>query len=371
MVQKDYSQMLKCPICKKIGAILIVTVKKDLCIIKIKCMKHKAWVLKLPLAEKALYTSYIKDGVFRCPKCGEKTSIKKTREEGPWTIVRMICRTHKSNFPEQKIWSLIYNEISGVTDMFTGTLMTRISLPPKGELKEIQGQISLEQQESHVKEEESKMDEPRVEERGQIKQMDEDKVRKTKTNKVNGSRVRIFGLAIIILGIVDIIAFIIAGTMTGGNMLVSTMLNAATIAAYIWTYFAVGILILIGITKDKKIFPLIGLIIGLIMWPYSIISDISTLPRLDMLRNYILFFNIFFVIIFITYGFNIINMILIQQQLYSVFGPRAVELVENAIVVDIVVMICSLVFVILAFLWYHKKRKNNDKKEEINVLEKL
>ncbi len=113
MAYMNYSKMFSCPKCGTIGAIFLVKVAGTLIIIKQKCPKHGGRAFKVPLSQLDLYTDLLRNGVFRCYKCGQEATVDHTKTKGPWTLLKSTCPTHGSKLPFQKIYTIIYNDISG------------------------------------------------------------------------------------------------------------------------------------------------------------------------------------------------------------------------------------------------------------------
>jgi len=84
-------------------------------IVKQRCPVHGGRQFKVNLTDKDQYIDFIKDGVFRCYKCGEEAKQSFMKVSGPWTLVKTSCPTHGA-ITTQKIWSTIYNEISSPED---------------------------------------------------------------------------------------------------------------------------------------------------------------------------------------------------------------------------------------------------------------
>ena len=115
MAYMDYNNLFKCVKCGASGCISLLKVSGSLIIIKQKCPKHGARVIKVPLIQKNLFLNLIRDNVFRCFKCGQPASIVSVKLSGPWTILQLNCPTHGTKLPAQKIWNSIYAEISSGT----------------------------------------------------------------------------------------------------------------------------------------------------------------------------------------------------------------------------------------------------------------
>jgi len=80
-------------------------------IIKQRCPVHGGRAFKIPLKDKDKYIHFIRDGVFRCYKCGQEAEQSYIRNSAPWAIIKTSCPTHGA-ITTQKIWGSILNEIS-------------------------------------------------------------------------------------------------------------------------------------------------------------------------------------------------------------------------------------------------------------------
>lgn len=111
MVDLDYSNAFSCPRCGAAGNIYLVKVAGNKIIIKQRCPVHGGRAFKLPLKEKDNYIHLIKEGVYRCYKCGQVAEQSYMRASPPWTLIKTSCPTHGA-ITTQKIWGTIYDEIS-------------------------------------------------------------------------------------------------------------------------------------------------------------------------------------------------------------------------------------------------------------------
>jgi len=111
MVDLDYSRAFSCPKCGEIGNIYLVKVAGNKIIIKQRCPVHGGRAFKIPLKDKDKYIHFIRDGVFRCYKCGQEAEQSYIRNSAPWAIIKTSCPTHGA-ITTQKIWGSILNEIS-------------------------------------------------------------------------------------------------------------------------------------------------------------------------------------------------------------------------------------------------------------------
>jgi len=105
---QNYDHFFRCTKCQKRGAIFLLKVNNNQIIIKQRCPQHGAKSFKVPLTKLADYIEFIKDSMFRCYKCGEKTTLQNIKFSGPWALLKGYCPTHKDGLPVQKIWSAIY-----------------------------------------------------------------------------------------------------------------------------------------------------------------------------------------------------------------------------------------------------------------------
>lgn len=113
MTQQDYSKMFSCPRCGTMGAIFLLKVIGYQILIKQRCPTHGGRKYVVPLMKKDEFMPYIRDAVFRCYKCGQEAIVDYVKVKGPWSLIRCSCPTHRNKLPFYKIWSSIYNEISG------------------------------------------------------------------------------------------------------------------------------------------------------------------------------------------------------------------------------------------------------------------
>ena len=107
----DYNKAFTCPKCGVAGNIYLVKVAGNNVILKQRCPVHGGRQFKVPLKDKDQYIDLIKDGVFRCFKCGKEAEQSYRRDAKPWILIKTSCPTHGA-LTTQKIWASIYNEIS-------------------------------------------------------------------------------------------------------------------------------------------------------------------------------------------------------------------------------------------------------------------
>lgn len=111
MVDIDYNKVFTCPKCGVVGNIYLVKVAGNKIIVKQRCPVHGGRQFKVPLKDKDQYIDLIKDGVFRCFKCGVEAEQSYRRDTKPWILIKTSCPTHGA-LTTQKIWGSIYNEIT-------------------------------------------------------------------------------------------------------------------------------------------------------------------------------------------------------------------------------------------------------------------
>jgi hypothetical protein len=112
MTQSEDIKQFSCPKCGTPGAILFLKVDGNNIIVKYKCPKHGDKLTKVPLMQKEQLTPIIREGFFRCYKCGQETTVQSAKASGPWMLVKCSCPTHGNKLPLQRIWSTIYIDIS-------------------------------------------------------------------------------------------------------------------------------------------------------------------------------------------------------------------------------------------------------------------
>jgi hypothetical protein len=123
MSQSDLAKMFDCPSSGNKGAVLLIRLIKDQILVKQSCptlhpygWTSKVRVFRIPLRFKDLCASYFRDAVFRCYKCGQKTTVDLVKFSGPWTLIKLSCPTHGNKLPTHKIWSTVYSDISNGVD---------------------------------------------------------------------------------------------------------------------------------------------------------------------------------------------------------------------------------------------------------------
>ncbi|MBD3195086.1 MAG: hypothetical protein GF317_08535 [Candidatus Lokiarchaeota archaeon] len=111
MNYRDYKNEFSCPKCGRQDALYLMKADGNDFIIKQRCSEHGARSFRVPIMEKNNYMDIIQDRIFRCYKCGEKTTLDHIKFNGPYAIIKGMCPNHSNSLPDQKIWSLIYLEI--------------------------------------------------------------------------------------------------------------------------------------------------------------------------------------------------------------------------------------------------------------------
>jgi hypothetical protein len=135
MANSNYSEIFSCPKCGIMGAIYVVKVSGNQIVIKQRCPTHGGRVFKVPLLQKDEYIDLIRDGVFRCYKCGQESVVSYMKPSGPWIQIKCSCPTH-GEMIIQKIWNSIYNEISSeetVESQPEQAQLVQSEAAPKGE----------------------------------------------------------------------------------------------------------------------------------------------------------------------------------------------------------------------------------------------
>lgn len=111
MAEYDYKKAFSCPRCGAVGNIYLVKVAGSKVIVKQRCPEHGGRQFKVNIKDKDQYINLIKDGIFRCYKCGQAAEQSYMRVSAPWTLIKTKCPTHGA-ITTQKIWSTVYDEIS-------------------------------------------------------------------------------------------------------------------------------------------------------------------------------------------------------------------------------------------------------------------
>lgn len=114
MTETDINKMFSCSKCGAQGSIFLVKAENNKVLIKQRCPTHGGRSFRIPLMERERFLSKIREGIPRCFKCAQETTIDKVKESGPWTLIRRTCPIHGNKLPTQKIWTTLYNEISEV-----------------------------------------------------------------------------------------------------------------------------------------------------------------------------------------------------------------------------------------------------------------
>ncbi len=112
MALSEESKLFSCPKCGTIGTIFFLKVDGNNIIVKQKCPKHGERSFNIPLLKKDSYIPQFTNGIFRCYKCGQESTVENKKASGPWMLVKCACPTHGNKLPLQRIWSTIYIDIS-------------------------------------------------------------------------------------------------------------------------------------------------------------------------------------------------------------------------------------------------------------------
>lgn len=105
----DYSHLFRCARCNNTGIIFLVKYTPHKIIVKQKCILHGKKSFVIPLKSLGSLLPVIKDSLFRCWICGERTTIDTIKTKKPWTLIRGKCEIHKNALPFQKISTNIYD----------------------------------------------------------------------------------------------------------------------------------------------------------------------------------------------------------------------------------------------------------------------
>ena len=111
MADEEYRQFFRCNSCGKIGAIIFLKLSNDVMIIKQRCPIHGVKSFRANLSYKDKVILFIRDAVFQCYECGEKSTLSSITIKKPWTLIQCSCPTHGIG-KVQKIWSILYSEIT-------------------------------------------------------------------------------------------------------------------------------------------------------------------------------------------------------------------------------------------------------------------
>lgn len=107
---ENYQQIFKCPKCGSLGAIFVVKLSGSQIIIKQRCPQHGGRSFQVPFENKNIYIDLIRDGIFRCFKCGMHSEAYQVEFRGSWTFLTCFCPSHRKNVKMQKIWTPIFLE---------------------------------------------------------------------------------------------------------------------------------------------------------------------------------------------------------------------------------------------------------------------
>ncbi|MHA1913664.1 MAG: zinc-ribbon domain-containing protein [Promethearchaeota archaeon] len=120
MSETDKNKMFSCPRCGTQGSIFFVKAESNKVLIKQRCPTHGGRSFRIPLMEREQYLPQIREGIPRCFKCAQETTVNTVKESGPWTLIKRTCPIHGNKLPTQKIWTTLYNEISEVPTVEKG-----------------------------------------------------------------------------------------------------------------------------------------------------------------------------------------------------------------------------------------------------------
>ena len=134
---KNYQESFRCPQCGSIGAIFLVKVEGPQIIIKQRCPQHGGRRFTLPLMNKHLFIDLIKDGIFRCFKCGMPAPAYKIEFRGPWIMLQNYCSQHRTNIKLQKIWGSLYIEAASLLHTNISSQLSQEKFITKNEISEV------------------------------------------------------------------------------------------------------------------------------------------------------------------------------------------------------------------------------------------
>ncbi|TXT64000.1 MAG: hypothetical protein BAJALOKI1v1_630003 [Promethearchaeota archaeon] len=133
----DYQQTFKCPTCGKIGAIYVVKMDGSQIVIKQRCPEHGGRAFKIPFLDKNLSIDFIRDGIFRCFKCGLESQAYRIDFNGPWVILQSYCPSHKDKIKTQKIWGSIYVEAASLQHTRISSSLNQNQVTPKQKVPDV------------------------------------------------------------------------------------------------------------------------------------------------------------------------------------------------------------------------------------------
>ncbi len=107
----DYSHLFRCSRCNNIGTTYLLKYTPHKVVVKNKCPIHGAKSFVIPLNSLESLIPVIKDSIYRCFKCGERTTIDTIKTKKNWTLIRMNCDTHNNSLPFQKISTNVYDMV--------------------------------------------------------------------------------------------------------------------------------------------------------------------------------------------------------------------------------------------------------------------
>jgi len=113
-MNSDFSNLLNCPKCAELSTTFLIKVAGPTMIIKMRCPNHGGRAFKVPYSQKDNIIPYLGATISQCYKCGQPTTLDHVKVKGPWTLVKCACPTHQNKLPYLKIWSDVYNQITGM-----------------------------------------------------------------------------------------------------------------------------------------------------------------------------------------------------------------------------------------------------------------
>ena len=109
-----YSHLFRCARCNSTGIIFLLKYTSHNIIVKTKCIYHGKKSFVIPIKSLKILLPVIKDSIFRCWKCGERTTIDTIKTDKTWTLIKGYCETHKNALPIQKISTNVYNMLQAL-----------------------------------------------------------------------------------------------------------------------------------------------------------------------------------------------------------------------------------------------------------------
>lgn len=148
MAIQDYEQLFKCPKCGGPTSIFLIKNSGANVVIKHRCPEHGGQKVVVPFKDKHFYLDLIYNGVYRCFKCGQRSSLHSVEFDGPWALVSCFCPTHGTDVKVQKIWNSFFIELQNPE--FVGEIPKQTSIQ----------ESKVEMEEETVEEEVIEMEEP-------------------------------------------------------------------------------------------------------------------------------------------------------------------------------------------------------------------